>query len=70
MFTSNIWPILVHIRDISLQNLSDLDFDLSRPLKVKFDSAIGLIKYYFLLVFNSSIWQLTRLLYEIQAFKI
>ncbi len=27
---SNTWPILARLRDISLQNLSDLDIDLSR----------------------------------------
>ncbi len=37
-----------------LQNLSDLDFDLSRSLKVKFDSAIGLPIYGFLFMFNSN----------------
>ncbi len=34
-----------------LQNLSDLDFDLSRSLKVKCDSVIGLHIYGFLLMF-------------------
>ena len=37
------------------RNLSDLDFDLSRSLKVKCESAIGLLIYGFLLVFNSNI---------------
>ena len=47
-------------------NLSDLDFDLSRSLKVKFDSAIGLDPMYgFLLMFFNSNIGLARLLYEI-----
>ena len=39
-----------------LRNLSDLDFDLSRSLKVKCDGVIGLPIYGFLLMFNSNIW--------------
>ncbi len=42
-------------RSATTQNLSDLDFDLSRSLKVKFDSAIGLNIYGFILMFNSNI---------------
>ncbi len=38
-----------------LQNLSDFDCDLSKALKVKFDDAIGLILYDFLLVFNCNL---------------
>ena len=34
---------------------SDLDFDLSRSLKVKCDGVIGLPIYGFLLMFNSNI---------------
>ncbi len=34
MVNSNIVPNLVPIRDIRLQNLGDLEFDLSRSLKV------------------------------------
>ncbi len=37
-------------------NLSDLDFGLSRPFKVKYDGAIGLPIYASLLMFNSNIW--------------
>ncbi len=37
------------------QTLGDLDFNLSRSLEVKFDPAIGLPIYGFLLMFNSSI---------------
>ncbi len=38
-----------------LQNLGDLDFDLSRSLKVKSDDAIELPIYGFLLMCNSNI---------------
>ena len=38
-----------------LQNFGDLEFDLSRSLKVKSDSAIGLLIYGFLLMCNSNI---------------
>ncbi len=37
------------------QNLSDLDFDLSRSLKVKCHGVIGLAIYGFLLMINSNI---------------
>ncbi len=37
------------------QNLSDLDFDLSRSLKVKSDDVIELAIYGFLLMINSNI---------------
>ncbi len=43
MFNSNIWPNSASLQDIRLQNLSDLQFDLSRLLKVKCDDAIGLV---------------------------
>ncbi len=36
--------------------MSDLEFDLSRSLKVKCDDVIGLSLYAFLLMFNSNIW--------------
>ncbi len=36
--------------------MSDLEFDLSRSLKVKCDSVIGLPIYAFLFMSNSSIW--------------
>ena len=48
-----------------LQNLSDFDFDLSRSFKVKSDNAVGHPIYYFLLMFNSNIYGLTLLFYEI-----
>ena len=56
MFNSNIWPNSTPLQDIRLQNLSDLEFDLSRSLKVKCDDVIGLSLYAFLLMFNSNIW--------------
>ncbi len=33
MFNGNIWPNSAPLQDISFQNLSDLDIDLSRSLK-------------------------------------
>ena len=42
-------------RSATTQNLSDLEFDLSRSLKVKCNGAIGLPIYGFLLMFNSNI---------------
>ncbi len=39
------------LQDISLSNLCDLDFDLSRSLKVKCDGVIGLSLYGFLLIY-------------------
>ena len=36
--------------------MSDLDIDLTRSLKVKCDSVIGLPIYGFLLLFNINIW--------------
>ncbi len=42
VFNSNIAPNSAPLRDMGLQNLSDLDFDLSRSLKVKCDCLIGL----------------------------
>ncbi len=40
MFNSNIWPNSPPLPDIRLSNVSDLEFDLSRSLKVKCDSII------------------------------
>ena len=48
MVNGNIGPDLVPLRDIRLENLSDLDFDLSRSLKVKRHGVIGLTIYDFL----------------------
>ena len=50
MFNSNRGPDVAPLRDIQLQNLSDIDFDLSRSLKVICDGAIGLPNYGFLLL--------------------
>ena len=55
MFNSNIGPNWAPLGDISLQNLGDLDFDLSMSLKVKSDGVIGLAIYGFLLMVNSNI---------------
>ncbi len=52
--TCNIWPNLATLQDIRLQNLTDLDFDLSSSLKVISYGAIGLPIYGFLLMFNSN----------------
>ena len=50
------WQIYVyHYRSPTTQNLSDLDFDLSRSLKIKCDCVIGLPIYGFLIMCNSSI---------------
>ncbi len=56
MFNSNIWPNWAPLRDIRLQNLGDLDLDLSRSLMAKCEGAIVLPIYGFLLMFNSNIW--------------
>ncbi len=57
MFNSNTWPNSASFaRYIRLWNLSDLDFDLLRSLKVKYDSVIRLPLYGFLLLFNNNIW--------------
>ena len=42
VFNSNIWPNSAAVRDISLWCPSELDIDLSRSLRVKCDSVIGL----------------------------
>ena len=47
---------LAPLQDIRFRNLSDLEFDLSRSLKVKYDDVIGLSLYAFLLMFNSNMW--------------
>ncbi len=41
MFNINIGPNKAPLLDISLQNLGDLEFDLSRSLKVESNGAIG-----------------------------
>ncbi len=42
VYNDNIWPNSARLRDVRLQNLNDLDFDLSMSLKVKFTCAVGL----------------------------
>ncbi len=56
MFNSNLWPNSAPSQIIRPRNLSDLELDLTRSLKVKCDSAIGLPIYAFLLMFNGNIW--------------
>ncbi len=55
MVNSDIGLNSAPLRDIRHRNLSDLDFDLSRSLKVKSDGVIGLPIYGFLLMVNSNI---------------
>ncbi len=47
---SNIWPNPASLRAMIFQNLSELDIDLSRRLKVKCDGFIELPTYGFLLI--------------------
>ncbi len=54
MLSSNILPNLAPLREIRLHNLGDLDFDLSRSLKVKSSGVIGPPIYDILLVSNSN----------------
>ncbi len=42
------------LRPIRLQNLGDFEFDISMSLKVKFNGAVELFIYDFLLVSNSN----------------
>ncbi len=53
MFDSNIWLNSAPLQDIRLWNLSDLEFDLSRLLKVKCDAIIGLAIPGFLLIYSN-----------------
>ena len=53
VFNSNICMDSAASRDIKLQNLSNLAFDLSRSLKVKSNGAVRLPICDFLLVCNS-----------------
>ncbi len=48
-----MYTIQIRYRSKTTKNLSDIDF--SRSLNVKFNSAIGLLIYGFLLMFNSNI---------------
>ena len=45
MVNSNIGPNLAPVQDIRLCNLGELDFDLSMPLNVKSNGAVGLSIY-------------------------
>ncbi len=57
MFNSNIYGLtrlLCKIYPVGLQNLGDLEFDLSRSLKVNSNGAVGLPIYDFLLLSNSN----------------
>ena len=54
MVNSNIWHTSTPLRDIRLYNLSDLDFNRPRPLKVKCDGIIRLPIYEFLLLVNNN----------------
>ncbi len=49
--------------------MSDLEFDLSRSLKVKSD-VIGLSLYAFLLMFNSNIWPNSAPLQDIRLYNL
>ncbi len=42
MFTSNMWPNSTPLQDTKLRNLSDLDFDLSKSPRVKYDGVTEL----------------------------
>ncbi len=52
MFNSNKWPSSAPLQDRRLRNMSDLEFDLSRSLKVKCDDVIGLAIHGFLLTYT------------------
>ncbi len=54
MVNSTTGPNSAHLQNISISNPSDLDFDLSKSLKVKSFDAIGLPIYGFLLMFNTN----------------
>ncbi len=56
-------------RDTHLPDLSELDFDLSRSLKVKYNCVLGLPIYDILLLFHGNIF-LSRPLYEIKGFQM
>ena len=66
MGNSNIRPNSAPLRDIRLRNLSDLDFDLSRSLKVQTDDTIRLAIYGFLLMVSSKIGPNLALLQDIR----
>ena len=51
--TSNNYMPTCSILDLAIQNIHDLEFDLSRSLKVKVYREIRMPTYYFLLLNNS-----------------
>ncbi len=54
MFNSKVWHNSAPLQDIRLQNVSDLEFELPRSLKVKFNNFIQnkLYEKYTLWIFN------------------
>ena len=58
-------PICSILGDIATQNMQDLEFDISRSLKVKFDGAIGKPTYDFLLENNSNYMPIISILQDI-----
>ena len=63
LLLENIYTSIAY-RSGTTQNLNDLDFVLSRSLKINFDSAIGLPIYGFLLIFTVT-QGITRLLCQL-----
>ncbi len=54
---SNVWPNSAPLRDISLRKRSDLEFDLSRSLKLNVIKPMDTLwLHVFPLMFNSIIW--------------
>ena len=58
MFNSNIWPNSAPLRDMSFQNLSDLEIDLSRSMGSNVITPIDYpyIVYAFLSILNGNTW--------------
>ncbi len=70
MFNGNIWPKSAPLRDIMLQTMSNLDFNLSGSLKVKCDNVVGLPIYTFPSKSNSKMWPNSALYDKIKGCKI
>ncbi len=51
MFSSNICSYSAPLQDIRVSNLSDLDIDLSRSLRVRYDGVSGFCIYGFLFIY-------------------
>ncbi len=68
MFNGNMCPNSSLLRDISLPNLSDLEFDLSWSLRWNIITLLDshMVSYYYLI----ATYGLYRLLYEISGFKV